>query len=160
MKLKISAIGKLKSGPEEELFSRYMKRSRAAAIQLGFRELSLQEFSESKNATASARKQHEGQLLLSSTKAEGVLLTLDENGRDFTSAQFAEFLSSERDAGTAELVFVLGGADGLDRQLLNKAKVSIRLGQMTWPHQIARILLAEQIYRSMTILSGHPYHRR
>ena len=160
MKLKISAIGKLKSGPERELFQRYLTRSGAMASQLGFSAPSLSEFSESKNPTAPIRRQQEGQLLVSTTDKDSVLIALDENGKDMTSAQFAKLLGSERDGGTRELVFVLGGPDGLGREILGQAKISLRLGHMTWPHQLARILLAEQIYRAMTILARHPYHRQ
>jgi 23S rRNA (pseudouridine1915-N3)-methyltransferase len=160
MKLKISAIGKLKSGPERELFQRYLTRSGGMANQLGFSAISLREFSESKNNSPEIRKQQEAEQLISTTNKGGILLAFDENGKDLTSTQFATMLATERDSGAGELVFALGGPDGLGAELLDKAKARLRFGKMTWPHQVARILLAEQIYRAMTILAGHPYHRQ
>ncbi|MCF6320311.1 MAG: 23S rRNA (pseudouridine(1915)-N(3))-methyltransferase RlmH [Rhizobiaceae bacterium] len=160
MKIKIAAIGKLKAGPEQELFSRYLKRSRNSGVQVGISEISVQEYSESKAASVSQRKQQEANLLISNPGNGSVLVAFDENGRDLTSAQFSQYLAKERDDGVNEMVMVVGGADGLGDELLKSASTTIRLGAMTWPHQIVRILLAEQIYRAITILSGHPYHRQ
>ncbi|MCP4072674.1 MAG: 23S rRNA (pseudouridine(1915)-N(3))-methyltransferase RlmH [Hyphomicrobiales bacterium] len=160
MKLRISAIGKLKSGPEQELFSRYLKRARGTGVQLGFPTISHHQFPESKNTTGTIRKQQEAELLFSTTAKGNILLIFDENGKDFSSSEFAHLLANQRDQGAKELTMALGGPDGLDREFVGKANFSIRFGSMTWPHQIARILLAEQIYRAMTILAGHPYHRQ
>ena len=160
MKIKIAAIGKLKSGPEQELFTRYLKRSRQLGSQLGFSQILLHEFTESKNPVLIARKQQEAELLLSTAKTNSTLIAFDENGKDITSQQFAALLKNERDEGTNELVFALGGPDGFADEMLGKAKISIRFGKMTWPHQLARILLIEQLYRATTILCAHPYHRQ
>ena len=160
MKLRISAIGKLKSGPEQELFSRYLSRAQGTGAQLGFPSISHHEYPESRNSKVTIRKQQEAELLFSATDRGNILLVFDENGKDYSSPQFANLLASQRDQGTKELVMTLGGPDGLDRELVDRANFSIRFGSMTWPHQIARILLAEQIYRAMTILAGHPYHRQ
>jgi 23S rRNA (pseudouridine1915-N3)-methyltransferase len=160
MKLKISTIGKLKSGPEQDLFSRYLTRSRKIGLQLGFSAILLQEFPESRNPSASRRKQQEAELLFSTAGKGGVIVAFDENGKDLSSPQFSRYLGNELDCGTKELVLALGGPDGLDSELLARAKSTLRFGRMTWPHQLARILLAEQLYRAMTILSGHPYHRQ
>lgn len=159
MKLKIIAIGKLKSGPESELFSRYLERARRSGVQLGFSAVILQEYQEDKSATAKQRKSREGIQLMSSVSQGSSLLAFDENGDDLTSEQFAKYIADNRDNGIDEMAFVIGGPDGQGQELLMRANKTIRLGSMTWPHQIARILLAEQIYRAMTILSGHPYHR-
>ncbi|MCP4183492.1 MAG: 23S rRNA (pseudouridine(1915)-N(3))-methyltransferase RlmH [Hyphomicrobiales bacterium] len=160
MKLKISAIGKLKTGPEQELFSRYFKRAQVSGAKLGFSSISHQEFPESRNSLVQIRKQQEGELLSPIENKKSVLMVFDENGKDFTSARFAKLLAHQRDQGNRELIMTLGGPDGLDQKLLNNASYSVRFGPMTWPHQIARILLAEQLYRAMTILAGHPYHRQ
>jgi 23S rRNA (pseudouridine1915-N3)-methyltransferase len=160
MKLKISAIGKLKSGPEQELFSRYFKRAQVSGNKLGFSSITHQEYPESKNSSVQIRKQQECKLLFPVENKNSALMVFDENGKDFTSTKFARLLAHQRDQGNNELIMTLGGPDGLDQKLLNKAKYSVRFGSMTWPHQIARILLAEQLYRAMTILAGHPYHRQ
>ncbi len=99
-------------------------------------------------------------MLFSATDKGNTLLVFDENGKDYSSPQLAKLLANQRYQGTKELVMTLGGPDGLDRELIGRANFSIRFGSMTWPHQIARILLAEQVYRAMTILAGHPYHRQ
>jgi len=160
MRIKIAAIGKLKAGPERELFSRYIERSRNCGVQIGISQISVREFPESKADNANQRKEFEAKQLISCVINGGKVIALDENGRDLTSSQFSLFLASQRDNGLNELVMVMGGADGLGDELLKSASATIRLGAMTWPHQIARILLAEQIYRATTILSGHPYHRQ
>ncbi len=160
MKLRISAIGKLKSGPEQELFSRYLIRAQGTGAQLGFPSISHHEYPESKNPKANIRKQQEAELLFSASGKDDILLVFDENGKDYSSPQFANLLANQRDRGTKELKMTLGGPDGLDRGLIDRAKYSVRFGSMTWPHQIARILLAEQVYRAMTILARHPYHRQ
>lgn len=157
MKLKISAIGKLKSGPERELFDRYIKRARVSGAQLGFPNIAISEFGESAAPTVPLRKQQEAARLLPT--GAGMALCFDEHGKHLSSPEFSRFLATERDNGTSELNLILGGPDGLSPEILNKAKICVSFGKMTWPHQIARILLAEQLYRAMTILSGHPYHR-
>ena len=139
MKLKISAIGKLKSGPEQELFTRYMERARSAGTHLGISAISVHEFSESRNANPSQRKQQEAERLISTAAPGGLILAMDEKGKDLTSPQFSRLIADERDAGISELVLVLGGPDGLDASFIRTAKMSIRFGSMTWPHQIARI---------------------
>ena len=159
MKIKLSAIGKLKSGPEQELFNRYFERARTTGKQLGFSDISLREFAPSQVATTAQRKRQEEALLLSPVGNDSYMLALDENGQDISSTQFSQILATKRDAGLGELVLIIGGADGLSPELLENSDKTIRLGKMTWPHQLARILIMEQIYRAMTILSHHPYHR-
>ena len=158
MKLTISAIGKMKSGPEQELFSRYLTRAKSIGAGIGFPNVSLVEYSESKSSNTSIRKDQEADLILAGS-GQAIILAFDENGKDYSSQQFSSLLANYRDDSTPNMVFALGGPDGHGDALLKKAKLTIRLGKMTWPHQIARILLIEQIYRAMTIMSGHPYHR-
>ncbi len=97
--------------------------------------------------------------LLAALPAESRLAAFDERGRAETSAAFAQFIASERDRGCKALWFAIGGAEGLDESVRARATAVFSFGAMTLPHQLARILAAEQIYRAMTILSGHPYHR-
>ena len=87
------------------------------------------------------------------------LLLLDERGRDFSSEEFAGRLGLLRDGGRKGLVVAIGGADGHDASLRDQAELVVSLGAMTWPHQIVRVMLGEQLYRAATILAGHPYHR-
>jgi len=159
MKLAILAIGRMKSGPERELLDRFVDRTRKSGKPLKLDGPELVEFVESRAGQTAKRKDEEGQCLLDAAGKSGRVWVLDECGKDLTSAQFAKMIAYERDNGTARLCFALGGPDGHGARLKEAANATIRFGTMTWPHQIARILLAEQLYRATTILSGHPYHR-
>ena len=101
----------------------------------------------------------EAELLARAVPAGAVLVTLDERGRLLTSPEFATQLARWRDGGRQDVAFVIGGADGIDPGLRAKADFSISFGQMVWPHMLVRVMLAEQLYRAATILSGGPYHR-
>lgn len=160
MKITIAAIGRLKRGPEQELLERYRARSQSVGRSLGLSDIQIFESSESQAQTPEQRKSQEAEALLNLARNASVLICMDETGSDLTSHQFSQMLSGWREEGTRELAFLIGGADGLDSGVRSKAQLSLRLGKMTWPHQIARILLMEQIYRATTILTGHPYHRQ
>lgn len=157
MKLGLICVGRLKAGPERELFARYAERIRALR-RLGLEGLELKEIDESKAAGAE-RSSREAMNLLAALPAESRLAAFDERGRAETSAAFAKFIAAERDSGRKSLWFAIGGAEGLDESVRARATAVFSFGAMTLPHQLARILAAEQIYRAMTILSGHPYHR-
>ena len=159
MRLLIAAIGKLKQGPERDLFAHYLGRAEAAGRKLHLLPLTAIEVAESKGATASARKAAEGQALLAKIPSAHLTICLDPSGEALSSEVFARLLAKLRDEGTEGLVFVIGGADGLGKDVLAKAARLVSLGPMTLPHGLARIVLAEQIYRAVTILAGHPYHR-
>ncbi|QGM95234.1 23S rRNA (pseudouridine(1915)-N(3))-methyltransferase RlmH [Methylocystis rosea] len=159
MKLGLICIGRLKAGPERELFSRYAERIRALR-RLGLEGLELKEIDESKASSSAERSSREAMELLTALPAESRLAAFDERGRAETSAAFAQFIASERDRGCKALWFAIGGAEGLDESVRARATAVFSFGAMTLPHQLARILAAEQIYRAMTILSGHPYHRQ
>jgi 23S rRNA (pseudouridine1915-N3)-methyltransferase len=155
MLITIAAVGKLKAGPERELYDRYVERAAAAGRGLGLT-FTTREFSESRAATVPARKDQEADALLG---VGGVTIALDEHGKTLDSRAFAGRLAKWRDDGTGGLTFALGGPDGHGPALLQKSALRLAFGPMTWPHQLARIMLAEQLYRAVTILSGHPYHR-
>lgn len=159
MQISILAIGRMKSGPDLALFERYMDRASKSGKSLHLSGPDLREFSESRAATTDLRKKDEAGQLLSAASPDTYLIALDEHGRDVSSVQFAEIIRNLRDDGTRHLAIAIGGPDGHGKDLLQKANKTIRFGAMTWPHQLVRILLAEQIYRATTILSGHPYHR-
>jgi 23S rRNA (pseudouridine1915-N3)-methyltransferase len=159
MRLLIAAIGKLKQGPERDLFAHYLGRAAAAGRKLHLAPLIAIEVAESKAATASARKDAEAQALLGKIPTAHLLVCLDPGGQPLSSEAFASLLAKVRDDGTESVAFLIGGADGLGQAALAQAAKRVSLGPMTLPHGLARIVLAEQIYRAATILSGHPYHR-
>lgn len=148
----------MKDGPERELQARYLDRARATGRALGFSAVDLVELSESRAARTPDRKAEEARDLLERV-GDGVLIALDEKGATPTSEEFAALLQDFNARGEKSLNFVIGGADGLADEIFKKAAKRIAFGAMTVPHQLARILLVEQIYRAMTLLSGHPYHR-
>jgi 23S rRNA (pseudouridine1915-N3)-methyltransferase len=158
MRLSIHAVGRMKSGPARDLLGIYAGRCTKAGRALGIRDFVVREHAESRSASSTARKQDEAEMLLASC-ADARLVAFDENGEDISSPQFATLIRSALEDGQTELVFAIGGPDGHGDAILQGADRRIRMGRMTWPHQLARVLAAEQIYRAMTILSGHPYHR-
>ncbi len=158
MQMTIAAIGRMKAGAERELAERYRDRVNKAGRRLGL-SLAVREFPESRASSAAARKQQEAAALLAALPQGAVLVALDETGKNLDSRAFARQIAGWRDDGVAELVFAIGGADGFAPMLLEAATLRLALGTMTWPHQLVRLMLAEQAYRAVTILSGHPYHR-
>lgn len=159
MQIGIFAVGRLKSGPEKELVQRYLDRLKKTGKAQGLDFSRVTEVNESRAGNAATRKREEAAALENAISADTVLVLLDETGKSFDSVGFAAQIEKYRDAGKREMVFAIGGADGLDPALAARADLMINFGAMTWPHQIVRILLAEQLYRAVTLLSGHPYHR-
>lgn len=159
MRIVIAAVGRLKDGPERELLDRYVKRAGQAGRGLGLAPVDVLETPEGRAETAPLRQADEAGRLLKLTDKCEVLLALDEGGRTLASRDFAGLLAKHRDAGAAQIGFLIGGADGHGEPVLAKAGMKLSLGLMTLPHGLARIVLAEQVYRAMTILAGHPYHR-
>ncbi len=159
MKLVLASVGRLKAGPERELFDRYLKRARAMGASVGIPALELREFEESRARTVEARRAAEGRALLEAAGKGAYLCALDEHGASIASAGWAAEIGRARDAGVAVYVVVIGGPDGLDPEIRGAARATIGFGALTWPHQLVRVMAAEQIYRCFTILAGHPYHR-
>jgi len=149
----------MKQGPERELVSRYLERAIAAGKPLGLAGFSVTELTESRAGSATARKADEARAIREHLPADVRLVALDEHGKAIDSHGFAQQLSVWRDDGKAGVSFVIGGADGLDPDLVRRADLALSFSPLTWPHQLVRIMLAEQLYRATTILSGHPYHR-
>jgi 23S rRNA (pseudouridine1915-N3)-methyltransferase len=158
MKIAILAVGRLKAGPERELSERYFDRAEAAGRRLGL-SFTAHEFPESRAGSAEARKDQEAAAILARSPPDAVLIVLDERGSALDSAAFAKRLGAWRDGGKSEVTVVIGGPDGLGKAIAGRADLRLAFGAMTWPHQLVRIMLAEQLYRAVTILSGHPYHR-
>jgi len=159
MRLLIAAVGKLKQGPERELFAHYLDRAEAIGRKISLSPLSAIEVAEAKAATAQARMEAEAKTLLARLPPSHRLICLDPGGDQLGSEEFAQALAKFRDGGAQGLAFFIGGADGLGLAAQFKADRVVSLGPMTLPHGLARIVLAEQIYRAGTLLAGHPYHR-
>lgn len=159
MKLTLLAVGRMKNGPEKTLFERYAERANALGKPLGLNPVVCQEITESKAPRAAERMAQESGELLKSIDGKAVVFALDERGRTLSSPAFAALIGKIRDEGAREAVFLIGGADGLDPKLRARADHTIAFGALTFPHQIVRILISEQIYRAMSILAGHPYHK-
>jgi 23S rRNA (pseudouridine1915-N3)-methyltransferase len=159
MRLVVIAIGRLKQGPERELAERYRERFGDIGRKLGFRGLEIHEIPESRAREAATRIAEEATAISAAIPAKSALVALDERGDNLDSAAFARHLGRWRDEQMANTIFVIGGADGLSPDLRRKANLRLAFGSATWPHQMVRILLLEQIYRAATILAGHPYHR-
>jgi 23S rRNA (pseudouridine1915-N3)-methyltransferase len=158
MRIAIHAVGRMKAGPERELAARYLDRFAKTAPAVGLEFAGLREWPESRAAGTADRMREESERI--ATAAEGgSMIVLDERGDDLSSRDFATMVARLRDDGERSLLFALGGPDGHDPGLRRTARRTISFGSATWPHQIARIMLAEQLYRAVTILSGHPYHR-
>ena len=159
MEIAVLAVGRLKSGPESELAARYLDRARKTGRGLGFRGFEVQELAEGRGARAAERILQEEEALLAALSKGGSVVCLDAGGELADSESFAAGLRRDAEAGVARTVLVIGGPDGLGEKILARSDRRLSFGRLTWPHQIVRILLAEQLYRAMTILSGHPYHR-
>jgi 23S rRNA (pseudouridine1915-N3)-methyltransferase len=159
MRLLVIAVGRLKSGPERDLVERYRERFSDLARKLGFRGLDIHEIAESRARDVAARMGEEAAAITALIPEHSVVVALDERGKPTDSATFARQLGRWRDESAANVVFVIGGADGLSPELRRTTQTVIAFGTATWPHQLVRIMLMEQIYRAATILAGHPYHR-
>lgn len=158
MRLIVIAVGRLKQGPERELTNRYRERFEEIGRKLGFRGIEIHEIAESRARDAATRMAEEAAGIAAHFPEKYGLIALDERGKSIDSAAFAAQLGRYRDAAT-DIIFVIGGADGLSPELRGKARLVIAFGAATWPHQMVRVMLLEQIYRAATILAGHPYHR-
>lgn len=159
MRVTIAAVGKLKDGGERDLLDRYHKRFDQSGRALGLGPLAIVELPESRLAETDARKADEATRLLKAIGDAAVIIALDEHGALYASDAFANLIAKHRDEGIKSLALLIGGPDGHGPTALTAAHVKLSLGRMTLPHGLARVILAEQLYRATTILSGHPYHR-
>jgi 23S rRNA (pseudouridine1915-N3)-methyltransferase len=159
MRLLIAAVGRLKAGPERELFERYLDRANAAGRAVSLAPVEILEFPESPARRPADRITEETAKLEAALPKGARRIVLDSRGRNLTSEEFAARLAAFRDQRAPAVAFLLGGADGLAKPTVDSADLAISYGAATFPHQIVRILVVEQVYRAITILSGHPYHR-
>ena len=159
MRVLIAAVGRLKQGPERELAERYLKRAADLGRKNGLRAIEVIEVKESRADNLERRMLEESIAIANVLPERAVVVILDERGENLTSAALAGRMQAWQSAGKTAVAFILGGADGLAPSLRDKADMTVAFGAATWPHQLARIMLLEQLYRAITILAGHPYHR-
>ena len=155
MRITLVAVGRAKAGPARDLYEHYAERLGHGPLG----PLGLKEVEERRPLSVGELKKREAELLLAAAPEGARLIALDEKGKAVTSADFAALLGRWRDEGVRDAAFLIGGADGLDESLRDAAALTLSLGPMTWPHLLVRPLLAEQLYRAQSIMTGHPYHR-
>ncbi len=155
MRLHVCAVGRLRAGPERALIDDYATRFDRAGRGQGLGPLTLHEVEDRKGGGMAG----EATLLDRALPRGALLCALDERGKQMSSPDFAALLAKWRDAGRGDAAFVIGGADGLDPALRGRADACLSFGRMVWPHMLARVMLAEQLYRAASILAGSPYHR-
>ena len=155
MRVHVCAVGRLRSGPERDLTDDYLTRFDRSGRSLGLGPVNISEVEDRKGGGPAA----EAALLDRSIPAGAATVALDERGKLMTSPEFADLLARWRDAGRGDAAFLIGGADGLDPAFRDRADVKLSFGPMVWPHMLARVMLAEQLYRAAAILAGSPYHR-
>ena len=159
MRIVLGAIGRLKDGVERTLFERYWERLQAGGRKVGLAPLRLVEIVESREAGTAARQDAEAVRLVASAGDDAYIVSLDERGKAMTTAAFTDLLRLRSEGGSKGMAFLIGGPDGHGAAVREAADLTLSLSAMTLPHGLARVLLAEQLYRASTILSGHPYHR-
>jgi len=151
MRLMILAVGRMKQSPERELFRHYLGRISW--------DVELREVEEKRPMPSAQLIAREAELLRAAIPGDARIISLDSGGRALTSPDLANTLGQWRDEADQPIVFLIGGADGLEKSLIKQADLKLSFGAVTWPHMLMRGMLAEQIYRAQQILAGHPYHR-
>ncbi|HEY5063584.1 MAG TPA: 23S rRNA (pseudouridine(1915)-N(3))-methyltransferase RlmH [Xanthobacteraceae bacterium] len=159
MRLVVIAVGRLKQGPERELAEAYRKRAQATGRALGVRDIEIVEIRESRAQDVERRRVEEAIAIAGVIPERAIIVILDEHGDNFDSAALSGLLRAWRTEAPPAVCFVVGGADGLAQSLQQRAKLRLAFGSATWPHQLVRVMLLEQLYRAASIVAGHPYHR-
>jgi 23S rRNA (pseudouridine1915-N3)-methyltransferase len=159
MRLVVAAVGRLKDDAERVLLDKYQARFEGIGKRLGIAPVTWHQIGESRAASAAKRKSEEGAALLRAVRDADPLFALDVQGQALSSEKFAKLMAETRDGGARLAAILVGGPDGLAPEVLAGARRKISFGAITLPHGLARIVLAEQLYRAATILAGHPYHR-
>ena len=155
MRVHICAVGRLRTGPERALIDDYFTRFNRTGRPLGLGPVDMHEVDDRKGGGMTA----EAELLGRATPKGAATIAMDERGKLLSSPDFAKLLARWRDEGCADTAILIGGADGLDPGLRDKADFRLSFGPMVWPHMLARVMLSEQLYRAASILAGSPYHR-
>ena len=159
MRVTLAAVGRTRGEPEALFFEQYWKRADLLGSRLGLTGFDVAIVEISRRRIAVQRCSEEAERLSRRLPAGAHRIVLDERGRSPTSNEFAKQFCALRDRGIGDVAFVIGGPDGLSPDFRASAQQQLALGAQTWPHLLVRAMLAEQIYRALTILSGHPYHR-
>ncbi len=159
MRILIAAVGRLKQGPERELAATYRKRAEAIGRSFGLREIEIVEIRESRAQDVERRRTEESIAIANIIPERAIVVILDERGENLDSAALAALLRAGAREDRPAVCFIIGGADGLAQSLRERAKLKLAFGTATWPHQLVRVMMLEQLYRAGTILAGHPYHR-
>jgi 23S rRNA (pseudouridine1915-N3)-methyltransferase len=159
VRLHIIAVGFGRGTQEALLAEDFFGRAAQIGKRMGISGVLCEEIAVSKDRDVKKRKADEAERLARRVPDGAHIVLLDAKGKGMTSEEFAEMLGALRDAGTKDLAFVIGGPDGLAPLAGKRAGRSLAFGPQTWPHLLVRAMLSEQIYRALTILAGHPYHR-
>jgi len=155
MRVHICAVGRLRKGPERDLYDDYLTRFDRTGRALALGPAQLIEVEDKKGGGMPA----EAELLERAIPTGSLICVMDERGKVQSSPEFADMLGQWRDQGRQDVAFVIGGADGIDPNLRDRADAALSFGKMVWPHMLVRVMLAEQLYRAASILSNGPYHR-
>ena len=153
MHIKLISVGKLKNGPEKDLVDDYVARFNKAGPAIGLRSLKLVDVANCGGLEA------EGERLLKAIPKGASVLRLDEHGPQLPSVKFSNRIASLRDAGTPELCFLIGGAEGYSAAVRTACSDTLAMGPQTWPHRLVKVMITEQLYRAVSLLSGSPYHK-
>lgn len=159
MRLSVLAVGRLKAGPEKVLAEDYRTRAEGLGRKAGITRFTVTDTAESQGQTAVARMDEEARFFADALPPKAFTMVLDERGKPMASLAFADLLRRHIDGGTSDLAFLIGGPDGHAPSTREKAGLLLGFGPMTWPHRLVRVMLFEQIYRAVTIMVNHPYHR-
>ena len=152
MKVNIVCVGSIKEKFYIEAIEEYKKRLSRFCV---FKIIEVDE--ESKIQNLEKKSELEGERLLS--KCSGAIVALDARGKMLSSPEIADFVKKKEVSGISEISFVIGGSNGLSKDVLEKASLVLSFGNITFPHQLFRVVLTEQIYRAFTILNNLPYHK-
>ncbi len=152
MKVNIVCVGKIKEKFFTDAINEYLKRLSR------FAEIKITEVDEASNITNLEQKSKiEGERLLA--KSSGIIVALDGGGKLFSSNELADFIHKKEINGESTISFIIGGSNGLSKEVLSAASLVLSFGKITFPHQLFRVVLTEQIYRAFTIIAGLPYHK-
>ncbi len=157
MTIKLIAIGKTDSASLQDLIKEYENRLKHY---IKFELDIIPDIKNVKNLSETQQKEKEGEFILKKLNATDVLILLDENGKQFGSVEFSDYLQKKMNSGIKQLVLVVGGPYGFSDAIYTKAQAKISLSKMTFSHQMVRLFLVEQLYRALTILKNEPYHHR
>lgn len=158
MKLKVISIGQLKNNPILEIQRDYESRILNLSKSVGIKSLEIKELPISKKSSIKERQKEEAKIIFQYIKQDNFNIFLDGKGENINSVDISQIISKSSFDGK-DLVFFIGGPDGFDEKIIKVANKTVSFGRVTWPHKLIRIMLLEQLYRGITILNNHPYHR-